>query len=44
VSGSLTAVDVQNLAGDESGLLEIQDSVDDVAYLADPAEGPAMPS
>jgi len=39
VPGRLPTVDVQDLAGDEGGPLEIQDAVDDVADLADPAEG-----
>ena len=33
-----TSVDVQDLAGDEHGSLEIQDPVDDVLDLAHPAE------
>ena len=46
VAGGLTAVDVQDLAGDERGPLEIEDPVDDVADLAQPAERvqPARPS
>jgi hypothetical protein len=36
VSSDLTAVDVRGLGGDERGLFEIQDPVDDVAYLASP--------
>ena len=39
VSGGLAAVDVEDLAGDERGPLEIEDPVDDVADLAEPAEG-----
>jgi hypothetical protein len=37
--GGLAPVDVQNLTGDERGAFEIQDAVDDVADLADPADG-----
>jgi hypothetical protein len=35
----LTAVDMQGLAGDERGPFEIQDPVDDVVDLAQPAKG-----
>ena len=38
VSGGLAAVDVQGLAGDERGSLEVEDRVDDVADLAHPAQ------
>ena len=38
VPGGLTAVDVQGLAGDEGGPFEVEDPVDDVADLAQPAE------
>jgi hypothetical protein len=37
VTGGLTAVDVQDLAGDECGPFEVEDPVDNVANLADPA-------
>ncbi len=36
--GGLPAVDVQDLAGDERGALEVEDPVDHVADLAEPAE------
>ena len=36
--GRPTSVDVQDLARDERGLFQIQDPVDDVAYLARPAK------
>jgi hypothetical protein len=39
VPGGLTAVDVQDLAGDERGPLEIEDPVGDVADVAYPAPG-----
>ena len=39
MSGGLPAVDMQDLARDECGLFEIQDPVDDIADLANPAEG-----
>ena len=39
VSSRPTAVDVQRLAGDEGGVFEIEDPVDDVADLAEPANG-----
>ena len=39
MSRGLTPVDVQGLAGDERGLFEIQDRVDDVADLANSADG-----
>src|SRR5260221_8431605 len=38
VPGDLTAVDMQRLATDERGPVEIEDSVDDVADLAQPAK------
>jgi hypothetical protein len=38
MSGSLAAVDVQSLAGDERRLLEVDDALDDVADLGHPAE------
>jgi hypothetical protein len=38
VAGGLTSVDVEDLAGDERGSLEIQDPVDDVVNLAQTAE------
>jgi hypothetical protein len=38
VTGDLTAVDVQDLAGDEGRRLEEQDAVHDVADLADPSQ------
>ena len=39
VAGGLPAVDMQDLARDECGPFEIQDPVDDIADLANPAEG-----
>src|SRR4051795_11966124 len=39
MSGALTAVDVQGLAGDERGTFEIEDPVDDIADLAGPTDG-----
>src|SRR4051794_22204621 len=39
MSGGLSAVDVQGLAGDERGTFEIDDPVDDVADLAGPTDG-----
>jgi hypothetical protein len=38
VSGSLAAVDVQDLASDERGPFEIEDPVNDVLNVADSAE------
>ena len=35
MSGSLTAIDMQGLAGDECGAFEVEDRVDDVADFAD---------
>src|ERR1700722_10935074 len=37
-SGALTAVDVQNIPGDERGVLHVDDGVHDIPDLADPAE------
>ena len=37
--GRLTAVDVQQFAGDKCGALQIEDSVDNVANLAEPTQG-----
>jgi AcrR family transcriptional regulator len=39
VSSGSTAVDVEDLARNERGALQIEDSVDDVADLADPTKG-----
>jgi hypothetical protein len=39
VSSGLTAIDVQDLAGDEAGSVEVEDRVGDVTDLADPADG-----
>jgi hypothetical protein len=46
VSSGLTAVDAQDLAGDEAGAVEVDDRVGDVSDLAGPADGveSAMPS
>ncbi len=38
LAGVLAAVDVQDLAGDEAGRLEVDDGVHDVARLAHPAD------
>ena len=38
MSGALAAVDVQDLAGDERRVLQIQDGVDDIVDVAHPAE------
>ena len=38
-AGGLTAVDVQDLARDERGSFEVEDPVDDVVDVADPARG-----
>jgi hypothetical protein len=45
-SGGSAAVDVQGLAGDEGGALEVENRVDDVVDLAKSARGVkvAMPS
>jgi hypothetical protein len=39
VTGDLTAVDVQDFAGDEGRWLQEEDAVDDVAGLAQASEG-----
>ena len=39
VSGGLPAVDMQSFAGDKCGVFEIEDPVDDIADLSDPADG-----
>jgi len=39
VPRSLTAVDVQDLAGDERRMFEVEDPVYDIADLADPTDG-----
>jgi hypothetical protein len=39
MSRRLTAIDVHDLARNERGLFEVEDPVDDVARLADPAHG-----
>ena len=38
VAGRLSAVDVQDLTGDERGTFEVEDAVDDVVDLAEPSE------
>jgi hypothetical protein len=38
VAGALPAVDMEDLAGDEAGRLEIEDRLDDVGDLAYTAE------
>jgi hypothetical protein len=37
-SSSLTPVDVERLAGDKCGPFEVEDSVDDIADFAEPAQ------
>jgi hypothetical protein len=39
VSGGLTTVDMQRFAGDERGLFEVENSLDHIADLTQPAEG-----
>ena len=43
VSRGLTAVDVQDLPGDERGPLEIEDPLDDVVDLTDSSERVKLP-
>ncbi|GHK01142.1 hypothetical protein SY2F82_29390 [Streptomyces sp. Y2F8-2] len=38
VTSALAAVDVEDLSGDERGVLQVDDRVDDVAHLAHPAQ------
>ena len=38
VAGRLSAVDVQDLTGDERGAFEVEDAVDDVVDLAEPSK------
>jgi len=38
MAGALSAVDMQELAGDESGTFEVQHCIHDIAHLAHPPD------